>query len=228
MINVWLTREEDENNIITAKLAEKNIGSISKPILNRTINNSILEHAILASYGKNIIITSKFAAKILISYFPKGLNCYVVGNKTAHLLKENGFITKLITRNAKELIDTIKEINLENFVYLRGNLITHQMPLGVNEYIIYQSKYLKTLDKNDIELLSAKNLKFIFIFSLASAKAVTFILKKYNISLDNFTFVTLSKKIANFIKEKSIRVHYSENCQIEEMIDITAKLILKL
>lgn len=97
---------------------------------------------------KNVIITSPFAARILLKERPSIENLFVVGEKTSKLLSRY-YIIKEVANYGEELAKIIaKNHASEKFTFLCGNLRKEHIPIllkyskvSLDEQQIYKTSY---------------------------------------------------------------------------------------
>ena len=106
--NVFLTRSLEENLILVKKIKELKLHPILAPML--SYEKLQYDFGQFENY-KNIIITSKFAAKMVSEDYPYEVNAFVVGEESAEILKRNGKI------NVQGVYDNVEEL-IENRVVI--------------------------------------------------------------------------------------------------------------
>ena len=206
MKSLLLTRSKEFNNELKLFLQEKNIAHKYK-ILELNLLNYQLQHidfSDIFSKFNHIIITSIFAAQNMPHHLYNKKYIYVVGQKSAKILADKGYIIQNVAKNAPELKKIIDQQNSnihKEMIYLSGNNITLEMNRNITRKIFYKTNYKESLPKSQI-LRYKSNIDFILLYSYHSAKIFVQLMEKYNLFpfVQNSTYIVLSDKIMQVIK----------------------------
>ncbi|MCC8416678.1 MAG: hypothetical protein LN575_04960 [Rickettsia endosymbiont of Gnoriste bilineata] len=220
MKSVLLTRSLEDNYDIIQELQRNHQCSfnyICCPLVE--YQTLPLDGTLLYDYP-NVIITSKFAAKILARHQNiEKKNIWIVGNSSKLILEQNNFIVQYVASNVQELLENIPPEIYHQTVYLSSNEITQDLPQAIKRHIIYQVKYATKLQHiAEIE----KGINFILLYSQNCTKTFIELLIKNNLleSLANSLVITISKKVANIISSFTKNVVYCDNGQPQQMLEL--------
>ncbi|XVN42937.1 MAG: hypothetical protein RCG15_01095 [Candidatus Rickettsia vulgarisii] len=218
---------ENDNNIILSKNSKNNIfigkfKYICSPLIK--YKNLEIDNNIVAGYN-NIIITSQFASKILISWFnqqeelKKKFNIWVVGNLSSNLLSNNNFSIVYEAQNINDLIKNIPKEIYRQSIYLSSNEIAKNLPKEITRQIIYEVAYTQEL--NQIEKIK-KGIDYILLYSQNSTKILNKLLSINNLLpyLSNSLVITISKNVADNIRFFPKNVIYCEGGKPEQMLKL--------
>ncbi len=219
MKKILLTRSENENQILSGEVSR--LGFI--PILTPMISYEKLPvDFIQFRDGLDIIITSKFAAKIIAENYHYNANCFVVGEESASILKLNPKLNiKYIAEAAEELVlilpsfsgltrepindkwvlgsvpeDDGNVLN-DRIIYFSGNIITTDFE-SAKRHVIYNVEYPDSLDENTIQEIK-KGIKYIFLYSKNCASNLILLLKRHNLlqNIKNSVVIAMSSGVAS-------------------------------
>lgn len=226
MKSVLLTRSLEDNYDIIRELEQDylkdySFNYICCPLveyqtlpLNATSLNTILHDY------PNVIITSKFAARILAGHQNiEKKNMWIVGNSSKLILEQNNFVAQYVATNIQNLLANIPPEIYNQTIYLSSNEITQDLPQAIKRHIIYQVKYATKLHQiAEIE----KGINFILLYSQNSTKTFIELLIKNNLlkSLANSLVITISEKVANIISSFTKNVVYCDNGQPQQMLEL--------
>ncbi|WP_341756447.1 MULTISPECIES: uroporphyrinogen-III synthase [unclassified Candidatus Tisiphia] len=220
MKSVLLTRSLEDNYDIIRELErnyECRFNYICCPLVE--YQTLPLDATLLHDYP-NIIITSKFAAKILAGHQNLAKkNMWIVGNSSRIILEQNNLIVQYVASNIQNLLENIPPAIYDQTIYLSSNEITQDLPQAIKRHIIYQVKYATKLQQMaEIE----KGINFILLYSQNSTKTFLELLIKNNLLklLANSLVITISKKVANIISSFSKNVVYCDNGQPQQMLEL--------
>ncbi|MCC8417435.1 MAG: hypothetical protein LN588_02770 [Rickettsia endosymbiont of Bryobia graminum] len=218
---------EKDNNITLSKNSKndvfiKSFKYICSPLIkykNLEINSNVI------SGYNNIIITSYFASKILVSWFSeqetmkKIFNIWVVGNLSAKLLSDNNFPIVYVAQNVDDLIKKLPKRILTQTIYLSSNEITKNLSKEITRQIIYEVIYARRL--NQIEEIK-KGLDYVLLYSQNSAKTLNRLLIDNNLLpyLSNTIVITISKNVADNIRFFPKNVIYCVNEKPEQILEL--------
>lgn len=209
MQSLLLLRSEEENLSIKHSLQDK-FHIISCPIvffvdLQKTLKKET-----------NIIITSKFASKIVNKNLKHKANIYIVGEESANIFKNNKLVKIAhIAPDASSLEKFLFARQIfhpnDSYVYYSGNNKSHKFTINnLEELEIYNSFYLDHLPEKillDIENVSKERIiDYALIFSSLSAINFIKLQKKHNIAVNNI--LCLSEKIKNEFDKADIKNAY--------------------
>lgn len=218
MKSVLLTRSLEDNNETIREL-EKNCSFkyICSPLVEYQalpLNSTILHNYV------NIIVTSKFAARILAGHQEvEQKNVWIVGNSSKLILEQRNFVVRYVATNIQDLLENIPQEIYEQTIYLSSNEITQDLPQKIKRHIIYQVQYATQLYQiAEIE----KGINFILLYSQNSTKTFIELLIKNNLLklLDNSLVITISEKVANIIRYFAKNVVYCDNVQPQQMLEL--------
>lgn len=220
--SIWLTRSTAENQVLINKLRKYNFLLIDSPLI--MYSNVDFDANILKKYS-NIIITSKYAANILVdTSFRcnfKHLSAWVVGKISAEILASIDINVKFIARNVAELVDNIPENTYNSSIYLSSNEITKPLPSKITRYIIYNVKYINQIDQQTTSAIN-KGIDYILLYSQNCAKTLINLLVEQNLInlLLNTTVITISDKVAKEILPYFKTVLYCDKGRTNQIIEL--------
>lgn len=219
MYKVLLTRNHEANLILADNIKSKIGGEcFSFPMF--FYQEIEIDFNFLDSFT-DIIVTSNFAATILIKFIKSYVNVWVVGVKTAETLSRNPYVQ---IRRVADNIETLEHylrhyVSKHNFVYCSGSNITKEL-FGVQKKIIYQTIYRKNIPEELLTLLHEINA--IMFFSYFNAKVfINLLVQSQALSmLKSKNIITLSRNIGLLFDLLNCNVYYCKNNKSEEMIEI--------
>ena len=230
MKSVLLTRSQADNYDIIRALEDNdikcNFNYISSPLVKP--KNLRISSNILRDYH-NIIVTSKFATKILVTWSAKQSslvnnpiikkNIWVVGNSSKLILEQNNFIIKYVAENVEDLIRNLPQAIYHQTIYLSANEITQELPNQIDRKIIYEITYANKLQKiKELE----QGVDYILLYSQNSARTLIELLIQYNLLaiLSNCLIITISKKVADIIRSFTKNVVYCYSGKTNQMLEL--------
>ena len=192
-------------------------------------NNLILDHAPLVELiqtreidsianiknDSNIIITSPFAAKIIVSKITSSCNFFVVGKKSKKILEKNGFNVVEFSNTSRELSELVKIKNTDNFIHLCSEL-TDKKIWSKN---VFFAPFYKPVENNNFDADSYKNLNnCTIIFGSPSGVDVWF-RNVNNKSTCNYACMgeTTANRIFNYTNKNVI---FPDDSSIETLIKL--------
>lgn len=227
MRSLLLTRNQEDNDNIIRDLEQTGVyfNYISSPLVE--YENLGLDSNILTNYS-DIIITSKYAAKILASWFIgeqysdeyiNRKNIWLVGNSSKLLLSSKKFLIKYVARNVEELLKNLPREIHDQTIYLSSNEITQDLPMKIDRHIIYQVKYATKLQQ--IEQIT-KGVDYILLYSQNTAQTFIELLMKNNLLkiLASSMVITISLRVADIVKFFTKNVIYCDNGKPEKMLEL--------
>lgn len=205
MKNILLTRSED-NQLLQQKLRAKGFVCHQIPLITyiNLLDRDDVTGVLLRANYSNIIITSKYAAKLICDaknignidekYF------WVVGQASANILGNNGYNIKETASTARQLIEKLPSDILSDMLYLSGDHITTDMPEPVRRLIIYKVQYKNNLSSDEIEMIK-NGMNYVTLYSENSAKTLYTLLSRNNLLkyMEDSVLVAISEKVANIM-----------------------------
>lgn len=206
MKNILLTRAFEDNQLVQRKLEYRDFICYQMPLIEYidSFDAESMDAALCSGNYNNIIITSKYAAKLICyaenisSIYTK--NFWVVGYASANMLRSNGCQVKEIADTASKLIQKLPRNILSDTIYLSGDQITMQMPTSVKRIIIYKVKYKDSLSDDDV--IAIKNgMNYVTLYSENSARTLYSLLNQNNLLeyIKNSVLIAISDKVANIM-----------------------------
>lgn len=215
---ILLTRSADENQLLHNSLSKRGFVCYSIPLIEyknhidlesqREKNNfdqciRTYEIATQIQDYTNIIITSKYTAKLLLladipNMYQKIF--WVVGKVCANILRNKGYKIKYIAENINKLIQNLPSSILQDTIYLSADQITMEMPKPVKRVITYQVKYKNHLNENEIQIIK-NGINYVTLYSENSAKTLYSLLISNNLLkyMGTAILVAISDKVATVI-----------------------------
>lgn len=218
MINILLTRALCDNIEIKQRYGSSNYNFISCPLFE--YQNLKIDLSLLAHYS-DIIITSSYAASLL-EYNKYSLKAWVVGEKSASILKVKNYDIAFIAKDASELLLSMPRHIFTKMLYLSGNIITRQLPKEIKRIIIYKTHYLQSLSDEYIEFFNREKIDYIFLYSRIAVDVLINLLRKKNALdlLNEAIVIAISRNVASNCNYNFKRVHYVKNNNSEAMIKL--------
>jgi uroporphyrinogen-III synthase len=199
MKTVLLTRSEADNKVL--KSALEPLGFICHECSLIEYQDISFDYSDLNRYT-DIIITSKHAANLLPHLtYGKKIFASVVGEISAGILKEKGYIIRQIADSANDLKNQIPAGLYHQMVYLSANIISTPMPGKIDRRILYNVIYRDSLPTN-INARLQKGIDFIPLYSENCAKTLIKLLLENNLLkyLENTVVIGISSKVEQVIK----------------------------
>lgn len=221
MTTILLTRSVAENATLKEELRSYDFTYVDCPLIE--YEDIGLPHEILKSYS-HIIITSKYAAKILANHFNNirtSFKFWIVGELSAEILLSSGLQVEYIADDVNDLIVNLPKYIYKDAIYLSANEITLELPLGLERYIIYNVKYRQDFTKREVELLN-RGFDYIMLYSQNSATTLVKILQANNLyeKLQNATVIAISLKVAKEVLPYSKKIIYCEKGEHKKMTEL--------
>ncbi len=196
---VLLTRSKKENQLIISLLSDRtNIEFIQLNLINYSplaVNNELFNEY------SSLIITSNYVAKN-ISIAPKDdILVWVVGTKSAKELENKGYKIGFIAPSVEILIHNLPKSELNNMVYLSGDIISKEMPNGIRREVVYKVTYLNSLDQEVIVKIK-EGINYLTAYSKNCAKTLLNLLVENNLLkyLENTKVIAISSSVGNILK----------------------------
>jgi uroporphyrinogen-III synthase len=225
MKTILLTRSETENTAAARKLSVFGYESYSAPMISY--------HDLQYNFNqpnKHIIITSKHAAQLASKNVANPVECWVVGEESASILRKNKNITITgLARNLKHLMEAIslvQEDEAEEFfggsIYLSGDIITQELPRHIKRDIIYETRYIKTIPEETIEAIKKDAINYIMVFSKNSAINLIETLTQHDLlkHLKHSTVIGISREVAILFSDICQKILYSEDATFSQMLEL--------
>ncbi|KJV55157.1 hypothetical protein OCHUTO_0951 [Orientia chuto str. Dubai] len=212
-----LIRTAEENNLLQSKLSKK-CAVCSCPLINYEVIKSDFSGI---SKEQKIVITSKFAAKIIAANINLHINCFVVGKISSQILQQNKFIKVIGVYNTVEkLLLNISE--MKNIIYFCGNYITHNPPSHWEKKIIYSVKYEQDLTDDAKINLSLQQISHSLIYSYNSGLNLIKLLKKNKLlwTLQSIRIICISPKVGSLFTKIAKEVYFPTTPTSKNMIKI--------
>ncbi len=216
---VLLTRSIKENLLLQAKLEKVGFITCNSPLICYKVLDVNFNEII--NKFKNVIITSKFAAKIAAANINYNINCFVVGEISSQILQQNKFIKIAATYNTVEEL-LMKMPKVKEIIYLHGNYISFYPPNIWASKIIYTVEYEKDLTNETKKNLSLGQISYILIYSYNTAQSLIRLLEKNSLVfvLQYIRIICISSKIAELFKDLAQTVLFPEVPTSDNMVKI--------
>lgn len=196
---VLLTRSKEANNEIISLLSScTNIEFIQLNLISYT--SLVLDKALFDEYS-NFIITSNYVAKNISTAPKDDIFIWVVGKKSAIILKNEGYKIKFIAPSVDILIQNLPKSMFNNMLYLSGDIISKEMPDGIRREIVYKVTYLSSLDKEIITKIK-EGVNYLTVYSKNCAKTLLNLLVENNLLkyLENTKVIAISSSVGNILE----------------------------
>lgn len=219
-----LTRSIEDNLELEESLRQYNFRFILCPLIEYI--DLKFEPSLLKNYS-DIIITSKHAAMLCvhgkqdIGIRDIKINAWVVGSKSAEILRSAGFIVKYIAETVEDLLANLPPNIYNRAIYLSSNEITTALPPAIRRQIIYKVKYLDSLKLEQLEAIN-KGLDYILLYSKNCARTLLKLFKQYNLLklMENTILITVSLKVAKEVKTYFKNVVYCDGDQYNKIKEL--------
>lgn len=217
MKSVLLTRSAEDNLEIISSLQTGVFKYICSPLVqykSLQITDNIEDYS-------DIIITSKYAAKILTNY-AKGLllkkNIWLVGKSSAQMLQDK-FEIQYVAANIEELMKQLPQEIYNKAIYFSSNEITKDLPIEIKRIIVYEVEYAKDLCQ--IEEIQ-KGINYILLYSYNTTNTLIKLFTKNNLLpiLVDSTVIAISEKVADNIRFFVKNVVYCDYGKPEQMLEL--------
>ena len=195
------------------------------------INIKYLNKKIIDDNFQYIIITSQNAVVFLQkNFWMKNKIILTVGETTKNLLRQQD--CKKVFLCEKDVLSLINSIckkidRTSNILYICGDHLSCDLKEELKYYgynnvishVIYKSEAVKSLTKNQIEIIN-KDVGIIMFYSSRTAEIFFNLSQKYKIFIDNKVAICISKKCAQYISQlkwKDIKIanYPNENNMME-------------
>ena len=192
--SVLLTRSKAANSTLKEKFGNKDLDLIECNLIEYELFPVKAEYI---NQFSDLIITSNFAANNIPIAPRADMPVWVVGEKSANTLKNKGYKVKFYASNVENLKRQIPDNLCSRMLYLSGDHISMNMPLGVTRKILYKTIYLKLLSENEITRYK-QGIDYIVLYSENCSKTLLKLLIENNLMnyLGNTTYIAISSKVA--------------------------------
>jgi uroporphyrinogen-III synthase len=167
---VLLTRTEQENIELAKQLQAKDINTFSFPLLNLIELPTDWQQIKKYSY---IVVTSKFAARIVAKSILSPVKALVVGSESANILAQNPNISvQEVFLSVDALLAALMrcEVLANDMVYLSGSVVKRNLPGLIKRYIIYDTVYALKMPYQLVQMIKNMEIKALMLYSENSAK----------------------------------------------------------
>lgn len=217
--NVILTRIQEENSILAAKISILGFNPISSPMLSYEIIDSDFSN--FSNYT-DIIITSKFAAKIISRRYMNNVKAWVVGEESAALLQTNDHIDIMgVYKNVENMVLSLPNFTDGKAIYFSGDHITQEIPF-IDRYVVYNTVYSKKLTDETLEITQQNKAHFIMIYSSNNGQNFMNLVKNYNLlqNIQNSVVIAISDEVGKILKPYVRNTLFPQYPSSEEMIKL--------
>jgi uroporphyrinogen-III synthase len=219
MKRILLTRSEEENRKLASKL--DNFEVISSPMI--YYKDLPVDWQEFKRFS-HLIITSKYAARLVSKHYPHKVSAYVVGEESANILNQNSNVT------LGDVFDNIGDLmNRDSYgqpgfprdngriLYLSGNHITLEIP-NVTRKEIYYTEYAASLNPQ----ISEAPIDYVLIYSKNSADNLIKLLGNHNLlqNIQNSVSISLSENLAILLQNYVFDSLYPEKPIADDMIKL--------
>jgi uroporphyrinogen-III synthase len=217
MKSVLLTRGAEDNLEIISSLQQ----GIFKCICSPLVQYKSLQITDNIDDFSDIIITSKYAAKILTNYAKDLLlkkNIWLVGRSSVQMLQDK-FEIQYVAANIEELMKQLPQGIYNKAIYFSSNEITKDLPAEIKRIIVYEVEYAKDLCQ--IEEIQ-KGINYILLYSYNTTNTLIKLFTKNNLLpiLADSTVIAISEKVADNIRFFVKNVVYCDYGKPEQMLEL--------
>jgi uroporphyrinogen-III synthase len=155
---------------------------------------------------QNVVVTSIFVACELPKAQARGMDAWVVGIKSAKILKDKGYRIKFVALDAENLKRKIPKGIYYNTIYPSSDHISVKMPVHITRKIFYKVLYRESLSNEQL-LRYKQGIDYVLLYSENCAKILVKLLLQNDLinSLKNATYISISSKV-----DKVIRNHFQK------------------
>jgi uroporphyrinogen-III synthase len=219
--NVLLTRSIEENAMVIDRVREMGFGVMHAPMISYTKFPCDFSQFFKIH---NIIITSKFAAKIVSESYLYNVNAWVVGEESANILSANPKIkVQYIADNVMDLMDHYIHDghHLSKIIYFSGDNITQDIPFATR-HILYSSSYAAVLSEDSVYAIKSDNVDVIMLYSQKSALNLLELMERYNLlqNIQNSVVIAISKDVGKAFESYVQDVLIPDNPSSIEMLQV--------
>lgn len=219
--NVIITRSAEENKVLAQNIMELGANPIESSMLRHVIIPEVFKNLQKLESYQYLIITSKFAARLVSKHYHKNISAYIVGEESAKIIGLNPYI------NINGVYNTISDLKNsfipdgKNTLYLSGNHISEEIPFA-HRIVIYNTNYAENLSSEALNLLEKNSAEVIMFYSKNSAENfITLIKSKGGIILQNLknsVVIALSKEIGSVLEKYVKHVLFPEIPNADAML----------
>ena len=228
---ILITRLREDNKTIQKSLSLMKIRSLSEPIYKITFLSKTLRE----EENKIFIVVSKQTVKAIkhsrnFKHIKKSV-FVTVGKQTSLELKRIGLNVKFFAINSSDLISKLKKNKLHkqnSFEYLCGNYFNKDFMNQIRKLnkkskknVLYNVIPNKHFSKNTLLHLKNKKVKMVLLFSKLAFKTFLKIYRAHKLEtsiINEIHFVSLSKEIAQSLKNKKYKVSWARSPQLQSLI----------
>ncbi len=183
---VWVTRPKIRSKTFISFLKEYDFNVLHQPVFH--VHPARFSIDDINQSADALIFTSQNAVNIITPFREeKSTLCIAVGDSTADLLKESGFVNVIsLDGTAKDIQNYIDNNFQENqtLLYFSGQKVKRDLQsdrVKINRFVVYQTEYI---DDVDPEFLTAfLNIDLVCFFSSATYAAAWALIEKYNLQV---------------------------------------------
>ena len=228
---ILITRLREDNKTIQKNLSLLKIKSLSEPIY----KIKFLSKALHEEENKIFIVVSKQTVRAIkhnrnFKQIKKSV-FVAVGKQTSLELKRIGLNVKFFAINSSDLISKIKKNKLHkqnSFEYLCGNYFNKDFMTQVRKLnkkskknVLYNIIPNKKFSKNTLVHLRNQKVKMVLLFSKLACKTFLKIYRAHKLEtsiIKEIHFLSLSKEIAQSLKNKKYKVSWARSPQLQSLL----------
>lgn len=222
MVGLLLTRSRENNYKLREKLREfSNIEFFEEEIIKYSPKIEVIKNLKAILHNNTILITSIYAAQLVAEYLENNnLSAYVVGEESKNILKKKNIKIIDYAENIETLLEKL-DINFSP-IYLRGNIISSQIPNIKNEYIIYETEYISEFSTKILDAIKSEKIQFVSLFSKKTAEIFLTLIKNSNLErfCKKITFLCFSKNISQIMKDENLQSDFSKKSDLESFVKL--------
>ncbi len=205
MMRVLITRTKEENEQLRIKFKKLNLDLVELNLIK--YNRREFDFQKIRKY-EYLVISSKYTARILLEkardfILKDRVKFFVIGNSSAEILSESGYLVEKIFFNAQELFCYVHKILDSKYVlYLSGNYFTLKPNKNIEHMVLYDVEYTNTISSYLLKHITKKEIDFVLLFSENSAKTFISLSSKYYVEefFQNSVFLVISNRILSYVK----------------------------
>ncbi|MEY3196856.1 MAG: hypothetical protein RLZZ59_222 [Pseudomonadota bacterium] len=216
---ILLTRSIEENFIASNWLVAKDFKVFAAPMIEYERCNC--DFSSFADV-RDIIITSKFSAKLIAENYMFEVEAWVVGEESAKILTSNPKIKlNYVAESVTDLIDNYvhRGHHSERIMYFSGSSITMDIPFSTR-YILYKSNYTDSIPEDVISAIDNGIIDIIMLYSKNCATNLLKLFIDYGLSdrLEKVVVVAISEEVGRVMSSYVGDVLVPEHHNSEEML----------
>jgi len=197
--SVLLTRSKLANNELKEKFISQDFDFLACNLIKYKLFPVKAEYI---NQFSDLIITSNFAANNIPDAPRANMPVWVVGEKSANILKNKGYKVEFYASSGENLKRQIPDNLYNTMLYLSGEYITVNMPFGITRKILYKTIYLESLSEKDV-IRYKEGIDYIVLYSENCAKTLLKLLVENNLVnyLEKTTCIAISSKVARVFEQ---------------------------